>query len=236
MYNMKQSNKNILKLFVCPHCKHIIITQITKYACHVKWCKKNPNRIISENALQKIHEQNIGHIPWNKGLTKETSKSLKKFGENMHFKYSTGILKHPWIGKHWSEEEKIKLRNSRINFLKNNPDKHPWKNNNKFKSIPCEILKDFFKKNNLTFVEEYNPFTQHFYSLDIAFPSIKLCIEVNGNQHYNKDKTLKSYYKKRENFIKSQGWEIIQLHYLKCYDEITKQNLLNIIKNRLKDI
>ena len=41
-----------------------------------------------------------------------------------------------------SEESKKLISEKRIEWLKNNPDKHPWKKNTKFISIPCEILKN----------------------------------------------------------------------------------------------
>lgn len=70
---------------------------------------------------------------------------------------------------------------------------------------------------NIEFVEEYSPFNDYHYSIDIAFPDLKLGIEVNGNQHYNKNGELKSYYQERHNIFESRGWKILEVHYSKCY-------------------
>ena len=49
-------------------------------------------------------------------------------------------------------------------------------------------------------------------NIDIAFPDIKLGIEINGNQHYNSDGTLKDYYQERHNLIEEAGWKLLEVH------------------------
>lgn len=66
------------------------------------------------------------------------------------------------------------------------------------------------------------------FSIDIAFPDIKIGIEVNGNQHYNNDGSLKQYYQQRHDLIVDAGWTLIELHYLSCYDTDVIDNLLTI--------
>lgn len=112
-----------------------------------------------------------------------------------------------------TEKSKKTISEKRKLFLKNNPDKHPWKRNDKFKSVPCEKIKQFLKEKNILFVPEWQPLENKFYSIDIAFPDIKLGIEINGNQHYNSDGTLKEYYQKRHNEITDSGWTLLELHY-----------------------
>ena len=64
----------------------------------------------------------------------------------------------------------------------------------------------------------------HGFSIDIAFPDIKFGIEVNGNQHYNSDGTLKPYYKERHDLIEKSGWILLELHYSSCYiDDILEK-------------
>jgi very-short-patch-repair endonuclease len=112
-----------------------------------------------------------------------------------------------------TEETKNKIRLKRIEFLKNNPDKHPWKKLNKHNSIPCEKVKSYLETKNLKFIEEWQPLEERFYSIDIAFPDIKFGIEINGNQHYKSDGTLKEYYQKRHDEIVMSGWTLLELHY-----------------------
>ncbi|MGN0967221.1 MAG: hypothetical protein ACI4OP_06570, partial [Candidatus Coprovivens sp.] len=69
-----------------------------------------------------------------------------------------------------NENIKNKISKSRIKFLKENPDKHPWKRSTKFKSEPCEHLKQLLKDKSYTFEEEFTDARwNHCYSLDIAF-------------------------------------------------------------------
>jgi hypothetical protein len=102
-----------------------------------------------------------------------------------------------------------------------------WKNNKKFKSIPCENVKDYLKKNNIDFVEELRPLEDRQFSLDIAFPHIMTAIEINGQQHYNSDGTLKEYYQGRHDLIENAGWKIIEVHYSQCFNDDNISKFLN---------
>lgn len=123
----------------------------------------------------------------------------------------------------WTEEEKKQIGQRQSDWLKNNLDKHYWKTNQPSK--PCEHLKTLLRNKNITFDEEYTDSNwKHSYSLDIAFVSKKIAIEVNGNQHYKEGQyfqggELKEYYQNRHDYLISEGWTIYEIHYLKCYDE-----------------
>lgn len=115
---------------------------------------------------------------------------------------------------------------NRKRFLKNNPEKHPWKKNSKFISEPCERLKKFLDDRGIKYIEEYRVIEDRYFSIDIAFPDIKVGIEVNGNQHYNRDGTLKDYYKNRHDIISSYGWKLIELHYSCCFNNSILETLI----------
>ena len=85
-------------------------------------------------------------------------------------------------------------------------------------SKPCENLKQYLKNKGIHFIEEYIPLKDRYFSLDIAWPDEKIAIEVNGNQHYNKDGSLKKYYQERHNLLEENGWKIFEIHYSKCYN------------------
>ena len=117
------------------------------------------------------------------------------------------------------------MRQKRKKYLKDNPDKHPWKYHDKFKSEPCEFFKKRLRDAGYHFVEEFMPlYPERNFSIDIAFPDKKIGVEINGEQHYNRDGTLKDYYRKRNRLLKNNGWAIIELHYKEVYKE-------NIITN-----
>lgn len=83
--------------------------------------------------------------------------------------------------------------------------------NEKFKSMPCEKFKDILKESKISFLSEYQPLENRHYSIDIAFPDKKIAIEINGNQHYEKDGKLKPYYQERHDNIESAGWKILEI-------------------------
>lgn len=120
----------------------------------------------------------------------------------------------------WTEEEKKEISRKRKEYLKNNPDKHPWKSNEKFKSKPCEYLKQKLREHKYQFFEEQGVLgCDKNYSIDIFFPQIKVAIEVNGNQHYDSNGNLRPYYQERHNEIESFGIEVLELPYNYCYKE-----------------
>lgn len=126
--------------------------------------------------------------------------------------------------------EILSVSDSIKKFYKNNPDKHPWKKNSKFISKPCENFKKILVENKINYIEEYSPFEDRLYSMDIVLPEYKIGYEINGNQHYNKDGSLKDYYIERENYIIDKGWKLYQIHYSLSYDsnivmEIVKQSI-----------
>lgn len=133
------------------------------------------------------------------------------------------------VYKKHNKNTRIKMSLSRKLFLQKNMDKHPWKYSRKFVSVPCQYLKKILSDNNLNYEEEFSPLIDRSFSIDIAFPEYLLGLEVNGNQHYNKNGTLKSYYRKRHKLIESKGWKLIQIKYKKVYDEKFITKLLNTI-------
>lgn len=131
-----------------------------------------------------------------------------------------------------TEETKRKLSQIRKKWLSENPDKHPWRSGNKFKSKPCEKVKEFLKNKNIQFIEEYNPeIINRNFSIDIAIPDKKIAIEINGNQHYENTGKLKPYYQERNDLLESDGWIVYQVHYSCCFNLDKWINFLEIIKN-----
>jgi len=131
----------------------------------------------------------------------------------------------------FSDESKKIMSDKRKTYLKNNPDKHPWKNKNKYYSLPCEKIKKELIDNNITFIEEYQPLDDRFFSIDIAFPDKKIGLEINGNQHYNKDGTLKKYYQERHNLIEQKDWVIYEIHYSLAHSKEFLKTIIKELKN-----
>lgn len=127
------------------------------------------------------------------------------------------------------EEIKAKISESRKKYLLANPESHPWKNKDKFQSKPCEYFKQKLRDKSINFVEEYNPLKDRAFSIDIAFPEKMIGIEINGNQHYERNGELKDYYKKRHELIESTGWKLYELHYTLAWnDEVFEDTVLMV--------
>ena len=199
--------------YICKYCGKIVGNSGC-LVLHERHCKENPDRIKCNGNYGKTK----GYVAWNKGLTKENSEQLKLSGELLHKKYLNNEIIPGFLGKHHSEETKNKISKSKKKYLLDHKEEHVWKRNTKFLSIPCQNLKNKFKELNISFIEELTPFDDYNYSIDIAWPDIKVGIEVNGNQHYNKDGTLAEYYQNRHNIFESRGWKIFEIHYSKCYN------------------
>lgn len=212
--------------FICKYCGK----EVGNKGClilHETQCKLNPNRIYRNPNKNRLYEYNE---PWNKGLTKENNDSLKQIGLTLKNKYKNGELIPSFLGKHHTEETKKRISEKRKQWLLDHKDQHVWRRDSKFLSIPCENLKQYLRDKGINFVEEYEPFDDINYCVDIAWPDEKIAIEVNGNQHYNRDGSLSKYYQKRHNLFVSRGWKLFEIHYSKCFniDINDINNILNL--------
>lgn len=211
--NKQKNNKVVQKRdYVCQYCGKIV-GNAGCLTLHERYCDKNPNK---ELWVKKDTYKSTSHVAWNKGLTAETDERVNKGRLSLRKSIETGEYVPKRI-KH-TEETKNKLSVARKNWLLNNKDKHVWKRNNKFVSIPCENVKKFLRDNNISFVEEYQPLDNYNFAIDIAFPNKRIGIEINGNQHYDNNGKLLDYYNKRHNILINEGWDIYEIHYTQCFD------------------
>lgn len=190
-------------MLTCKYCSKNIENHNSAGA-HARWCEKNPERKIYKNSLDKNCKV-CGTI----FVSKRRITCSEKCARTM------------------SDETKKNLSDIRKQYLKNNPDKHPWKKKNKHTSIPCLNVKNFLNHRNIQYVEEFSPLPDRHFSIDIAFPHIKVGIEINGNQHYTANGKLKPYYKDRHDLIEQAGWKLIEVHYSQCFDDESIQKFLN---------
>lgn len=121
----------------------------------------------------------------------------------------------PGFKKNHTEETKLRMSEIRKEYLLNHPDKKIWQTKEYGKSIPCEKVKKLLQDNGIEFIPEYEPLLhkKRFFSVDIAFPHIKVGIEINGRQHYNTEGNLLPYYKNRHELIESEGWKLYEIPY-----------------------
>ena len=129
-----------------------------------------------------------------------------------------------------TDETKKKLSEIRKKWITDNPEKHTWKRKDKQISKPCEFFKDKLKKEGIEFIEEVSPIKDRGYSVDVVIPDRMIGFEINGNQHYNSDRTLKDYYKKRKDEIEKYGLILYDIHYTKVFNEDFINEIVNLIK------
>lgn len=220
-------------MFKCDKC-NIDFDNNVAYNNHLRFHNKYDN--IKDNIIDDYINNNL---TFRELISKYNSNNLSliKILKDIKVDITEKKRKRNTLSHKHSDETKSKLSEIRKKWLMENPDKHVWKTNDKFISKPCEFLKKILIENNITFVSEYS-ISGRYYSIDIAFPDKKVGLEVNGNQHYNSDGTLKTYYKNKNDFFIENGWIIYQIHYTKVYNEIFIYDLINKLKNEynLEDI
>ena len=135
-----------------------------------------------------------------------------------------------------TEETKQKLSLIKSAYYAANPEKHPWKQKGKFVSIPCEALKAALDAVGIVYLSEYTPLEDRFFSIDIAFPDIKLGIEVNGNQHYTEAGLLTPYYLDRHNLIVAASWTLIELHYSAVYNKMIVEKIISSLLTKERNL
>jgi len=198
-------------MFTCKFCNERSFTNRRSTSKHERYCKSNPDKKIHWSFGKHLSEEILSKIRGRKHTPEELEKmSIASKGR-----------------KH-TKESKEKISIGRKKYLSENPDKHPWLSNNKFYSQPCEFLKNNFKSKNYQFIEEFSILN---YSIDIVFPEKQIGIEVNGNQHYDRNGNLTDYYQQRHDKIESLGWKIIEIHYALCYSEENFQKICLELEN-----
>ena len=129
-----------------------------------------------------------------------------------------------------SDDTKSRMSEARKKWLSENPELHPWRKNSKFISKPCEDLKEYLRKAGICFEEEVIVSTEKNYSVDILIGDKNLILEINGNQHYDKEGRLLPYYQERHDHIREIGWHIYELHYTLAYNFELCLSIINSIE------
>jgi very-short-patch-repair endonuclease len=113
---------------------------------------------------------------------------------------------HPENFKH-SEATKQKMSKTRIKYLKENPDKVPYKiNHSSKKSWPEEIFERALNRQNI--INWVRNYMNGVYEYDFAFPLQKIDVEIDGTTH-NLLKVQKIDFR-RDEWSKQQGWKVIR--------------------------
>ena len=205
-----------------------------KWCCEAMFSKCPEVRRKNSEGCKKAHEKNPekynGHANWSKGLTEETDSRIKKRTNTRRQSKSEG--KEYWRGKHLPQEMKDKISKSRIKYLENNPDKVPYKLNHYSKgmSYPEKYFEEVFKKENidLKYEKQFSIYTLDFYN-----DEKKVCIEIDGEQHYTDTRIIESN-KRRDLYLKKQGWITFRVRWSE-YQKMNDQEKALII-NQIREL
>ena len=171
---------------------------------HERQCNQNPNK-------QVIHRpgfNDFGRPAWNKGLTKETSESVKKHSESLKAFYETH--EGSWKGRKHTEEEKQKIGAGVKRFLEANPEMVPYKRNHSSReSYPELYFTDLFEAEGIKLEKQ---FPVKSYRLDFCNPDKKVAIEIDGEQHYV-DMKMVDHDEKRDQVLTSLGWQVYRIRW-----------------------
>jgi len=115
--------------------------------------------------------------------------------------------KYPDNFKH-TEESKKKMREKRLEFMKNNPYKTAWRLSNV--SYPEKLFIEYVESNGLdkkySIVREYSVFP---YFIDFAFVNQMVAIEIDGSQHLLPERKEKD--DKKDKLLNDLGWLVIRI-------------------------
>jgi len=132
-----------------------------------------------------------------------------------------------------TDETKKKISESRIKFLRENPDMVPYKLNHysKGRSYAEEYWKIILDSNNIDYVEQYQIGP---YQLDFAFPDIKLDLEIDGDQHYLDKRIIESDIR-RNIYLENLGWTTIRIKWSEYKKTENKKSFVEDILKEITD-
>ena len=177
--------------------------------------------------IQKDHNDGM---TWRKlqdkyGVSIASITNAKKRGDFISRNKSEALKLVP--GRPLTDEIKKKISIARTNYLKENPDKVPYKLNHysKGQSYPESYFEKWLLNEEVSFISEQQV---SIYSIDFRIGNIAL--EIDGEQHYVDKRIVKSNFY-RDEYLKSLGIETIRVrwaHYQKLSNEDKKDYLNNL--------
>ena len=140
--------------------------------------------------------------------------------------------KYPENFKHTEESKKI-MREKRLEFMKNNPEKTAWRLSNV--SYPEKLCIDYIENNGLdkkhSIVREYSVFP---YFIDFAFVNEMVAVEIDGSQHLLPER--KESDNKKDELLNELGWVVIRVSEKEIKTNINDvfDQILTILKTKPK--
>lgn len=155
-------------------------------------CSKNPNKLFVGSHKKGKKGGNAFTAGTKIGHSIETREKMKVTNKRVH-----------------TQETKAKISSRRKKYLDENPDKVPYLLNHSSKqSYPEKYFQEIFE-NFLDATFEYSLLRYH---IDVAFPSRKVALEIDGEQHYV-DKRVVASDIIRDQTLSDLGWSTIRIRW-----------------------
>jgi very-short-patch-repair endonuclease len=117
-------------------------------------------------------------------------------------------IKNP---RNHTEETKKKLSSIRRKYLEENPDKVPYRlyHYSKYEPYSEKYFKEVFEKENVDLKFHLDV---SIYELDFYNEEIKLCVEIDGSQHYVDKRIIQSDIRRTE-YLEKLGWKVFRIRW-----------------------
>lgn len=213
--NDEKINNKCSNDFVCEFCGKEWKNKIS-LAQHKIRCPLNTGRISMDHlVLVRKRRGANGHAHY--------KKSSRVYSEETKEKLRTNFLH-----KRHSEETKVKISKSRVEYIANNPDKSPWLLSHSSKiSFPEKYFIECFSGNE--FISFQHPVMS--YRLDFANTKTKRYFEVDGEQHYSSEKMI-NHDAKRTVELNNLGWKGIRIRWSE-FQRLTDHERVDKVKEVL---
>jgi very-short-patch-repair endonuclease len=107
-----------------------------------------------------------------------------------------------------TEESKKKLREKRLEYMRNNPEKTSWRQKNM--SYPEKIFLDEVLKlgwgKKYTIIREFSVFP---FFIDFAFVNEMVAVEIDGSQHLLEERKIRD--NQKDELLIKKGWTIVRI-------------------------
>jgi len=167
---------------------------------------------------------------------KLTKSKIKEYlGDNVRNKSEANVIAHKRYPDNFKHDDKTKkiLREKRLKYMKENPEKTAWRTYNL--SYPEKLflnkIKDIGWDKKYLIIREKSVFP---FFIDFAFENEKVAVEIDGSQHLEEDRKNRDEIK--DKLLNDLGWSIIRVSEKEIKTNINNciDIILNILKNKSK--
>jgi very-short-patch-repair endonuclease len=197
---------------------------------HIKKCEKLSQ--IKDEIIRLYVEDSFSVMDLRKKFKVQSDDIKIILGDNVRSSSDANKLAHkkyPEKFKHTEESKKI-MREKRLEFMKNNPEKTAWRLSNV--SYPEKLCIEYIEKNGLdkkySIVREYSVFP---YFVDFAFLNEMVAVEIDGSQHLLPERKERD--NKKDKLLNDLGWLVVRISEKEIKTNI--ENVFNEIISILKD-